>query len=104
MSSESQRIAEARLIHHRFASVGFRAVLEESMHVKFDPVARASRDDPHDAQRDGRIRQRSGNVGECLAWISFCFGMLSLSTPSGFSHVCQPRRNLDRMRVLVRRP
>jgi hypothetical protein len=27
---------------------------------------------------------RSGNVGECLAWISFCFGTLSLIAPSGF--------------------
>ncbi len=32
------------------------------------------------------------------------FGRLSLISPSSFEHVCQPRRNLDRMRALVRLP
>jgi hypothetical protein len=37
------------------------------------------------------------------AFISFCFGMLSLISLSGSQHVCQPGRNPDRMRELVLR-
>ena len=52
-AASSKASREARLIHHRFfASVGFRAVVGEPIHVKFDIVALASRD----AQRDGRIK------------------------------------------------
>ena len=66
MSSEFQRIAEARLIHHRFASVGFRQCVGEPMHVKSDLVAQRGMTRAMRNAMVAATAQRSGNVGEVL--------------------------------------
>lgn len=62
-AASSKASREAPLIHHRFfAGVGFRAVVGEPIHVKFDIVARSR--EMHNKMVASR--GRSGKVGEVL--------------------------------------